>query len=715
MINKIIRYLYYSLFFLTPLVMSSLTSELFEFNKMLAIYFITVLVLLFWSCKMVIEKRIIFKRSPFDLPIFLFLMSQIASTFFSIDPHTSLFGYYGRFNGGLLSIISYLILYYGFISTIADDMEKSDFIHKLLKVSLICSFITILWGLTGKLGFDLSCLVFTGQLNNTCWTNQFRPAQRMFSTLGQPNWLGAYLAIHFFLALFFFVKTRNAKNIRATIYMMIYLFLNFTSILFTRSRSALLSVFAGLVIFLFFHKLLHLRKKEFIIAIILLFFSILLFKTGIGQIDRLLTFNLSKSTQQKSVSVQATSKIQDSGVSESFDIRKIVWKGALLLGLKYPVFGSGVETFAYSYYFVRPKEHNLTSEWDFLYNKAHNEYLNYLATTGFVGLMSYLFMIGAVIILLINQIAKKKNQKLDKSTDDRKLLLTCLSLSYLAILITNFFGFSTTTTNLFFYLIPAIFVVDTSSLVKNSPHKTYYPLNRTQKILLGLNIFIASILIFQIIFYFIADVIYAQSDSAAKMGDFNKSSNLLRSALTLRSDHVYKDKLSYNLANLAYLAAYQKQKDTAKKLIVESDGMNVESLRESPQNVLYWKTRAKNYYLYYQLSLDPKQIEAGIQALDRAVKLSPTDPKIYYSRAIYYSLLSDEQKDQEKKDYYQVLSFRNIDQSISLKSDFMDAYMLKAQLLKKAGKKEEAKDVFRFILQRFDPNNQEVKKELEAL
>ncbi|MBF8303332.1 MAG: efflux transporter, family, subunit [Candidatus Dadabacteria bacterium] len=68
-------------------------------------------------------------------------------------------------------------------------------------------------------------------------------------------------------------------------------------------------------------------------------------------------------------------------------------KAALEIAKANPIFGTGVETFAYSYYQYRPVEHNNTSEWDFLYNKAHNEYLNYLATTGIVGFVSYISII----------------------------------------------------------------------------------------------------------------------------------------------------------------------------------------------------------------------------------------------------------------------------------------------------------------------------------
>ncbi len=103
---------------------------------------------------------------------------------------------------------------------------------------------------------------------------------------------------------------------------------------------------------------------------------------------------------------------------------------------RYPIFGTGVETFAYSYYETRPVGHNYVSEWNFLYNKAHNEYLNFAATTGSVGLSSYLILIVVSVFVFI------KNKRAD------------LLAGYAAIGLTNFFGFSVVVVSLLFFFVP---------------------------------------------------------------------------------------------------------------------------------------------------------------------------------------------------------------------------------------------------------------------
>src|SRR3989344_2377891 len=120
--DKIISYSFYALFFLTPLFWTSKNYELFEYNKMLLTYGFTILIVGTWIYKMIAEKAFVLKKTPLDIPLLLFLGANILSTVFSIDIHTSIWGYYSRSNGGLLSIISYLLLFWAFVSNM--DKEK---------------------------------------------------------------------------------------------------------------------------------------------------------------------------------------------------------------------------------------------------------------------------------------------------------------------------------------------------------------------------------------------------------------------------------------------------------------------------------------------------------------------------------------------------------------------------------------------------------------
>ncbi len=694
MVQKILRILYYSLFFVTPLLMFPKTSELFEFNKMLFIYAVAAGVFCVWIIKMIIYRRFIFQRTPLDIPILLFFLSQIASTIASIDRHTSFFGYYGRFNGGLLSIIAYLVLYYAFVFL----LHVIRFILNLLVLSLFSSFLVILWGLPGKFGFDLSCLVFAGKLGNSCWTDQFRPSDRMFSTLGQPNWLGAYLAVHFFIGVYFLISSfftpvrslsRQTQLVQwnnfPLLFYTIYVILNTFSLFFTRSRSALFSVALGIIL-------------------IACFFAWKKFKTVV--IILLSLFILYGALQFKQIIAPVSVSSIDTNVTESLDIRKIVWKGAWDLGKKFPLFGTGVETFAYAYYFVRPAEHNLTSEWDYLYNKAHNEYLNYLATTGFVGLGAYLLFIGSVIWCVITTIKLRQTRLVQWDNE------TLFFVAWFTILITNFFGFSTSTINLFFYLIPAMLIVCGAS---EKQEKDEIPRNTWTWIQIGAVVLLFFIVpVIYLIRYFFADIYYAMAQTYSNQGKYEESSDLYKKALQLHYEHVYEDKLSAAMTGVASLHYINRaSEEIIKKDLLDAEYYNTHTIQSSSYNVLYWKTRAKNYYLIYVITGDPQTLEISITALQQAEKIAPTDPKIFHFKSQFYGLLADEEKDDKKKEEYQQKALGAIDTAIRLKPNFRDGLLLKGQLLKKNGKREEANTVFRFILEKISSDDAEVKKEME--
>lgn len=713
-IQKTITYLYYTLFFVTPFIVLPITSELFEFNKIIFIYAIAGLIFSLWVVDCLRKGSIIWKHTPFDIPLVLFYISQLISFIFSIDRHTSFFGYYGRFNGGLLSISVYIFLYYAFIFYVSHNKGAVRRIFGLIITACIMVF---LWGLPGIVNRDLSCLLFVGTFDNSCWTAQFRPAERMFSTLGQPNWLGAYSAVGFFTALYLLITTKRKSIV---VLSCVALLSTFCAILFSRSRSSLASLVPGLLLFLLSFAVLKMHiiqlvesKKSYIavtfFALIVALFSI---KTGITSIDSILSFQFSKKNtptliNQNNAQVDASEEstaIQIGGVTESLDIRKIVWQGAIDLGLQYPLFGTGLETFGYAYYSVRPQEHNLTSEWDYLYNKAHNELLHIFSTSGWFGLITYSLLIFWIVGRILYSLLFSKDSHISE-----KLQYVFLFSVFISILVTNFFGFSTTTINLFWFILPGVLLTGRYHVPITPSHN---PVSIKQWFL-GLIIYI--VILNYLISYWYADYLYAQSDALAKNGAAESSVILLDKARSLRYEHVFDDKMSYLLAQIAFSQINSTRAETIPQLIAKADELNISSIKDSKNNVLYWKTRVKNQYLFYQATLNKKHLFTGLSALDEAKILAPTDPKIPYFASTYYTLLYDEEQNKEQKQIYLQQSLEEINKAIDLKNNYLDAYTLKIQLLKKYQLKTELKSFLEFYLRNIAPDDQTAKSEYEAL
>ena len=392
-LEKIIFWLFGILLFLVPLILWPYTSEVFEFNKMVVVYLLTVLISASWVGRMVLEKKFIFRRTILDIPLLVFAGTQLISTLLSIDPLTSWLGYYSRFNGGMLSVISYALLYWAFVSNI--DAKGAI---KLIYVTLTSAALVAIYGVLEHFGID-----------KNIWVQDVQ--SRVFSTLGQPNWLAAWLTalipVTWALILNLKLNFTPRLTVRSKSFWVLFALstLFFWTLIFSKSRSGLAGF--GLTYLLFWASYFWINKEEFkkylvpftIISSSFLIICLISGTQWTPSIGKL--FSKSANTQSQAAPPGATAL--ETGGTESGTIRKIVWKGAVQVWLHYPVFGTGVETFAYSYYLYRPAEHNMTSEWNFIYNKAHNEYLNFAANSGTVGLLSYLVLIGFTIYFFIKR------------------------------------------------------------------------------------------------------------------------------------------------------------------------------------------------------------------------------------------------------------------------------------------------------------------------
>ena len=74
--NRVIEYGFYALFFITPLLFNPSRNfpsfELFEWNKMMFVYGATTIIVTAWLSKMLLEKKLIIQKTPFDIPLLSF-------------------------------------------------------------------------------------------------------------------------------------------------------------------------------------------------------------------------------------------------------------------------------------------------------------------------------------------------------------------------------------------------------------------------------------------------------------------------------------------------------------------------------------------------------------------------------------------------------------------------------------------------------------------
>lgn len=698
LLNKLLKFFYLAVFILIPLILTPYNYELFEFNKIIALYFLTGLISGTWILKMIFNRKIIFNPTPFFIPLVLFLLSQIISTILSIDPHTSLFGYYSRFHGGLLSTISYLILFFAYSSNFSQKPEKTtlDFLKVILSTALLVSLYAVL----ERLGID-----------KHLWIQDVQ--NRVFSTLGQPNWLAAYLLALIPLTLAFIFKNRSKKIIIKINLFLLFIF--YLTLLFTKSRSGLLGLTAAFAIFFALYIIKQIKKinyKKILIVFLIIFTTTLIIGTDYTpSLNTLINKTASSQSQNQSLeSGNPESSSISLGGSKSSEIRKVVWQGSLKIFLHYPFFGSGVETFGYSYYNFRPVEHNLLSEWDFLYNKAHNEFLNFLSTTGIVGLLAYLSIIFCFTAWSLINYFKVKNS----------LFLPAFLAGFLGLSVSNFFGFSIVPTALFFFLFP-VFSYSLTKKPEKKPLKIINKLSGVQLFLSTITITLTIYVLYQIMLLWIADFHFAESKKYLTQNEVLKAYNSLNQAVKL-SPHepVFRSEYSVVTANAAFLyhqTAVQPPENISEKQQIEisfqarqlRDAMINQAIKQSdivlkknPVHLNFYKNRARLFLTLSQI--DGQYQTQAVDSLKKAVLLSPTDPKLTYNLSLLYHQINQT-----------LLAVETLEKTIQLKPDYETARYALGLLYLEQNEADKARLQFEYILKHINPQNTLIQEQLQKL
>ncbi len=402
---KAIKVLINVLVFFTPLVFVTNTNELYEFPKMYFVYFMGITTF-FIFCVLLLFSKIKFK-SP-SIPILFYLSTTIISTIFSSHLYTSVWGYYTRFNGGLISIMVFVSIY-----LVVSSVLKKDDVSNILSLLIINSIPVSIFGIS----------------------QHYAGVTRIYTTIGQPNWAAAYIAMIIPLTIFRYFR---ANDRGVFLFGVIYL-LEFACLWFTYSISGFLGFSASMIVLFVLNRKEFLNKRVFVKAVPIVVLSVLIAVLNLGVFRQRIEDILIDVRKVAFTSVYALENVSavSNNLSDPGFIRTGLWEGTLKLATSSPkvlLVGTGPETFPYAFQPFRPKVLNYSSEWDFVFNKPHNYYLEILATMGILGLVSY-------VILMLKALRTK---------------LPFLVPSLVSLFVSNIFGWSTVATALVFWIYLAV-------------------------------------------------------------------------------------------------------------------------------------------------------------------------------------------------------------------------------------------------------------------
>lgn len=637
--DKIIEYSFYLLFLLVPLIISPLnTQNPFEFNKLLALYAVTAVIIGAWLAKAINESKISFRPSPLDIPLLGFLLILTLSTIFSTYVPLSLWGSAGLPSGALLPTITMIVLYYAFINHMS---EKYKILNSLY-ILLIAGTLTALYGIAQHYNID-----------PMLWN--LNVSVRAIGTIGQANGLATFLAalLPIPILIFFTEKNKILKGISG-----ILVFIFTLCLLYTNSRSGLIGLGIGggfLITFLTIYSIKKNEKKVFLTNLLL--FTLLI--GIIGSVYFTGTKWIDKGTESTHA-VNIASSFQQEAVDSTMRSRKYLWKGAIDIWKKYPVLGSGPETFGDQFNLIHTKEANTTSLWNLYSTKAHNEYLHILATTGILGFISYLSIILVFFVWVFSKVTKQILSE-TKSIDVISLLSIALASGYIIIMITNIWGFSFIPTALLFFLFPAISInsynLSSSPKIYTLPITTSAQFQKISYLLIPLFICIIWLIEFRI---WHADIRYG-------MGFTEMSEDLLKAEKDLRWA------VSLNPAEANYYAELSLSEAYISTKLPETDSEQInyykqksiediaKSLKINPGNVYLWRKKAQIYYILS--SKDSSAIPGIFTAMDETIKRAPNNPIYYHDLAVILDELQHKKRD----------AIDMLNKSLDLKPDYYEA------------------------------------------
>lgn len=624
----------------TPFLFTWVNEELFEFNKMMFVYAITVVMAGAWVGRRIIEKKWRWPRTYVSIPLLLFVVSQVLSTLFSIHPYTSWFGYYTRFHGGLLSTLCYSALFW----MMSTELQPKE-VLKLLNTWLVAALGVALYAVPESLGHSPSCWLISGgqHFDVSCWKQDVQ--SRIFGTFGQPNWLAAYGVMTLPFAIILTLRTQKMPLKILTALVSVLLF---WMILLTKSRSALVAIGAMGSMSLMLLLIRDWRQGSRLSTVVKLGLVIALctglLVSSFGQRLQLQSLGCFLAPDTFFAGLRSTispdtaplTNSLETGGTDSGIIRCIVWNGAWKISQRYPLFGSGVETFAYSYYQDRPIEHNYVSEWDFLYNKAHNEVLNFLATTGIAGLVTYLVLIGSVVAM-----AMKKTLDTKASLDNR-LIAAGISISTIGLTVTNVLGFSTVTVTMLLFVAAAMLH---SLHTHSQPEKMVDVPNKKNSAtslqgwqLVSLAVVSVGVIwgISMIWSWWQADHVFYQGKSYLTAGYTLEGLTLLEQAVQMRPyESTFTDELAATYAQIAVGLQQQGEATAAAEFALSAQQMSDFTLLLNSRHLNWYKSRASMFMTLAQFQ--PDLLNKAVESLRIAQNLAPTDPKIRYNLGLIYA------------------------------------------------------------------------------
>ena len=373
-----------------PLYYNPFSAGMFDYDKTAVLRALSLLMLAAWLALQAMRRAHlpawdILRTTPLLIPVALLILATLVSTALSIDARLSFFGSLSR-NNGMYSLLALLVVALAVATELRQRAQRQRLVGTLLAASCVVS----VHGIAQHFGMEPAM-----------W--EYDLGLRIISTLGNPIFAGAFLAMAMPLTLACALPLWQARNARGFVYAAL-LALQSIALWWTGSRGPLLAALCALGFMLLIHFAQAGRRAWA--------FS-LLGTLALGALF-LIVLNIPNGPLQQLRTTAPLQRLANMLNSEdaSTSGRSRIWRGAMRLAaartpIRFatggsdalqnirPLVGYGPETFGPAFELV----YDNAIGRDVFPDRAHNLLLDALVTGGMLGLLATLLLWAAVSVL----------------------------------------------------------------------------------------------------------------------------------------------------------------------------------------------------------------------------------------------------------------------------------------------------------------------------
>lgn len=346
----------------TFFLFTNLTTEFYDTPKFLVLLAFTGILLVLLALKFTLSGKVVFVRTPFDIPLLLLLAVAVVSTALSPSPYVSLLGNQLKVHGSLVSIVGYVLFYFILVNSLRNAKE----IKWIFTLAIIAAQLLAVVTLLTYAGLKILPAPWTHGIN-------FTPTGSSFSTT----------AILSLLIPFVVMQILTGKQPAYKIISSVFLALMGITIALTGTWATWIGAAVGLILTLLIvspvKKIEQLNRLGpvsiigLIIPVVLVLLAIVLsFVPPIGNAKNPIY------TQAQNFPREIQLPFVDS------------WKISVSAFRDLPIWGTGPATYAFDFTNYKTVEFNSEKIWNLRFDSSFSEYLQTLATLGGIGLLALL-------------------------------------------------------------------------------------------------------------------------------------------------------------------------------------------------------------------------------------------------------------------------------------------------------------------------------------